>query len=137
MLVVVILLTIGMAAPASAQPGHPTGLDRARQATQQGLENAKGKDTAAPGQDNRARGLDEARNENRLRGRERAAAVINRNLQRGNGKGNAFGRGHAADVLATLLAGGSPSELAGEHGAAVRAMVHAYNELKRQQRAAG
>ncbi|MEX2624066.1 MAG: hypothetical protein WD651_10085 [Acidimicrobiia bacterium] len=48
---------------------------------------------------------------------------------RGNGNGHAFGRGHATEVHAQLLAGGSPSALP-NHGAKVRALVAAFNSLK-------
>ncbi len=130
--------------PAALASDHPTGLERASQATQQGLEKAQGHASAAPGQANRAQGLDKAgkgssngNKKDKLRGLERAAAAINTALERGNGRGNAFGRGHAADVHAILLAGGSPSEIAGEHGAAVSAMVRAYNQLKRAERQPG
>ena len=52
----------------------------------------------------------------------------------GNGNGNAYGRGHGAAVAEILANGGSPSEIAGEHGQAVSEMVHAYNELRKQGR---
>lgn len=91
---------------------RPTGLERALQVASSTLENATG---GAP--------------DHVVEGRERAKAAIDAALARGNGNGNAFGRGHAADVLAILAAGGSPSELS-SHGEAVRDLVHAYNELR-------
>lgn len=65
-------------------------------------------------------------------GLARAQEAIEKAATRGNGKGHAFGRGHAAEVHAQLLAGGSPSELA-SHGAKVRALVAAFNSLKADQ----
>lgn len=118
-----------------------TGLDRAREATAQGLERARGMAGDAPGQVNRARGLDP----DRARGLDRAAEAIERARDRaderargngqaegqGKGRGNAFGRGHAEEVHRVLAGGGSPSELAGQHSDKVRTLVEAYNELKR------
>ena len=75
---------------AAAQPSEASGLDRAREATMQSFDRAK---EFAPGQANRARGLDE----DRLRGLERAAearAEVNENANgadAGN-NGNALGR---------------------------------------------
>lgn len=106
-----------------------TGLERAAQATMQGLEKSQGKAADVPGQVNRARGLD--KDDEKLTGRERAAAVIAAAIARGNGNGNAFGRGHAAEVLGILL-GEIPGELNTlNHGQTVRAMVQAYNELRK------
>ena len=42
---------------------------------------------------------------------------------RGNGKGNAWGRGHALDALSDIKAE--------NHGQKVRELVHAYNGLRR------
>jgi len=68
----------------------------------------------------------------KLTSRDRAAEAIDRALDRGNGNG--FGRGHAADVIETIQAGGSPATLDPNenHGAQVSAMVAAYNQLKSQ-----
>ncbi len=98
-----------------------TGLERAAQATMQGLEKSQGKAADAPGQANRANGLD--KQGNKLTGRERAAAAITAAMERGNGNGHAFGRGHAAEVLAGIAAD--------NHGQMVRDMVHAYNALRK------
>jgi hypothetical protein len=65
-------------------------------------------------------------------GLARAQEAIEAAAGRGNGNGHAFGRGHAAEVHAQLLAGGSPSDLP-SHGARVRAMVAAFNSLKADQ----
>lgn len=106
-----------------------TGLERAMEATMQGLEKSQGKAADAPGQANRAKGLN--KDGDKLTGRERAAAAIAIALARGNGNGNAFGRGHAADVLG-ILQGELPAELGeSNHGQTVREMVHAYNELRK------
>ncbi len=59
----------------------------------------------------------------------RAMEVLEAAAARASGRGNAFGRGHAARVHAILLGEGSPSQLAG-HGRRVSAMVEAYNSLK-------
>jgi hypothetical protein len=106
-----------------------TGLERAAQATMHGLEKSQGKAAEAPGQVNRAKGLD--KDGEKLTGHERAAAAIAAALAPGNGNGNAFGRGHAAEVLGILL-GEIPGELNElNHGQTVREMVHAYNELRK------
>jgi hypothetical protein len=109
-------LVISLGAPALAG-GPPTGVERALLVAASTLQDAG---ASHLGQENRAQGL------------ERAQAAIAAALARGTGNGNGFGRGHAAEVHAILLAGGSPSELAGEHGEAVRMMVHAYNALRRE-----
>ena len=62
-------------------------------------------------------------------GLARAREAIGLAAGRDNGNGHAFGRGHAAEVHAQLLAGGSPSDLP-SHGAKVRALVAAFNSLK-------
>lgn len=96
----------------AAQPGGLTGLDRAREAAVQSLDRAN---DVAPGQANRARGLDEER----LRSLERAAEVRDRAQARGgNGRGNAFGR------RAQL-------ETSGDHSANVRLLVDAHNALRK------
>lgn len=109
---------LASALPAAGAPDHATGLERAREVAARGVETAEGL-TNGPGSEAAA-------------GLERAAEAIAAALARGNGNGNAFGRGHAAAVIEILSGGGSPSELAGEHGAAVREMVRAYNELRRR-----
>lgn len=95
----------------AAQSGDATGLERAREAAVQSLDRAN---EFAPGQANRARGLDPER----LRGLERAAGARDRaQSQGGNGRGNAFGR------RAKLEATGDQSEN-------VRRLVEAHNSLR-------
>jgi hypothetical protein len=62
-------------------------------------------------------------------GLARAREAIGLAAGQSNGNGHAFGRGHAAEVHAQLLAGGSPSDLP-SHGEKVRALVAAFNSLK-------
>jgi hypothetical protein len=120
---------------AGAAESASTGLDRARQAASEAAAAATGlASDDAP---------------EKVTGRERAARAIAAALERGeegedakkpkkdkesedNGNGHGWGRGHSAAVHEILAAGGSPSEIAGEHGKAVREMVHAYNALKKQ-----
>ena len=116
----VVALMVASALPALGQEAHATGLDRARQVAAQGLGTANG--------------LANNPNADRTTGRARAAEAIAAALARGNGNGNAFGRGRSVTVHDILALGGSPSEIAGEHGQAVSAMVHAYNELRKQNR---
>ena len=107
-----------------------TGLERAAQATMQGLEKSQGKSADAPGQANRADGLD--KQGDKLTGRERAVAAIAAAMARGNGNGNAYGRGNSAWVHEMLAAGEIPGQIEEQnHGHAVRDMVHAFNELRR------
>ncbi len=113
----VVALMVASALPALGQEAHATGLDRARQVAAQGLGTANGL----------------ANNQNTT-GRARAAEAIAAALARGNGNGNAFGRGRSVTIHDILALGGSPSEIAGEHGQAVSAMVHTYNELRKQNR---
>lgn len=128
-LAVAVFMTLFTAGAIADEHEKLTGLDRAARATMQGLEKSQGRATEAPGQENRAQGLDKQRD--KVTGRERAAAAIAAALARGNGNGNAFGRGHAAEVLG-ILTGELPDELnETNHGQAVRGMVHAYNALRR------
>ena len=104
-----------------------TGLERAAQATLQGLEKSQGKAADAPGQANRAKGLD--KQGDKLTGRERAAASIAAAIA---GNGNAYGRGNSAWVHKMLAAGEIPGQIKEQnHGHAVRDMVHAFNELRK------
>lgn len=105
---------------AAAEEEKATGLERAAQATMQGLEKSRGKAGEAPGQANRARGHD--KQGDKPTGRARAAQAIEAAIARGNGNGHAWGRGHALDVLADVNIE--------NHGQKVRAMVHAYNKLR-------
>lgn len=123
---------IALFATAAMAEVHSTGLERAAEATLQGLEMSQGKSADAPGQVNRAKGLNNQGD--KLTGRARAFAAITAALERGNGNGNAYGRGHAIYVLQILIDGGIPGELKTEnHGQAVRDMVHAFNELRKSQ----
>jgi hypothetical protein len=117
--VAVAAVALGASLPASAQPDHATGLERAREVAARGVEIAKG--------------LSEGPNAERATGLERAAEAIDAALERGNGRGHAWGREHSAAVHEIRANGGSPAELAG-HGQVVRDMVRAYNELRKQDR---
>jgi hypothetical protein len=98
-------------------PDHATGLERAREVAAEGIETA--------------RGLMNAHNVDKATGLERAREAIAAAMERGNGNGHAWGRGHSAAVHEIKANGGSPSDLP-SHGQAVREMVRAYNELRRQ-----
>lgn len=50
------------------------------------------------------------------------------------GKGHAFGRGHSDAVHVIISEGGSPSDIAGEHGKTISEAVHVYNELRKGRR---
>ena len=132
---VIALLAAVMAAPASAQDKKLTGLDRARQVSLQAIERANGRMAEARGEE-LPPGLS---GQDKVTGRARAAQAIAAAMERGNGNGNAYGRGNALRVLEALLSGESPATIedAPNHGQNVRAMVRAYNELKKQQRDAG
>lgn len=119
-LIAVVTLIAVLAAPAFGAPDHATGLERAREVAARGVETAQG--------------LKNDHDPDRATGLERAAEAIAAALERDNGNGNAFGRGHSAAVHEILAEGGSPSEIAGEHGQAVREMVRTYNALRKQNR---
>jgi len=123
----VLSVALALTAPPALAAENATGLDRAMEVASSTLENALANAGAG----------DAAAQESRVKGLERAQAAIDAALARGNGNGNGFGRGHSAEVHAILLAGGSPSELAGSHGQAVREMVHAYNALRKELRISG
>jgi hypothetical protein len=156
---IITLILAGILAGASAVPAFadsedkPIGLDRARQATMQAIELAAddveeappavppgqakdkpGKDT--PDRGNANKGNPHIGENKKLMGRARAAAAIASALAREDGNGNAFGRGHAREVIQLLLADKTPEALETDesHGAAVSAMVRAYNELKAKER---
>lgn len=124
-------LLIGvLATAATADDARTTGLDRAAEATLQGLEKSQGKAAEAPGQINRAKGLRDKGD--KLTGRDRAAAAIAAAIERGNGNGNAYGRGNATYVQEILAAGGIPGQLKeANHGQQVKELVHGYNELRK------
>ena len=118
-------------ASGAAAEERATGLERAAQATMHGLENARGKSSEAPGQANRAKGRANQGNKqndkhgDKVTGRDRARQAIETAMARGNGKGHAWGRGHALDVLSDLNVD--------NHGQKVRDLVHAYNALRKAQ----
>lgn len=143
------VLVGSFAVPAFAQTeDKPTGLDLARQVTLQALELAAADGDEAspavpPGQarDKSDKGKPDKGNagkgdDDRVTGRDRAAQAVASALERGNGDGNGFGRGHLAEVLQKLLDGDSPATLEAEtnHGSEVSAMVRAFNELKKRER---
>jgi hypothetical protein len=124
---VALLSTVVVGAVAADEKA--TGLERAAQATQQGLEKSQGKASDAPGQVNRASGLNK---DGKLTGRDRAAAAIAAATERGNGNGHAFGRGNAAYVHEILANGGIPGQMkTTNHGETVKDLVHAFNELRK------
>ena len=130
---VVAALLVGSLTAVAAADEHASGLERAAEATMQGLEKSQGKAADAPGQQNRAKGLE--KQSDKLTGRERAAASIAAALERGNGNGNAHGRGRAAYVHEILARGEIPGQIDEQnHGQAVREMVHAFNELRRSEK---
>ncbi len=127
---VVAALFAALFAIAAVAQEKATGLERAAEATMQGLEKSQGKSADAPGQANRASGLDNQGE--KLTGRERAAAAIAAAIARGNGNGNAYGRGNSTWVHEMLAACEIPGEIKEQnHGHAVRDMVHAFNELRK------
>lgn len=132
-LALVALVALAAAPAASAQDEKPTGLERARQAAVKAIDHADGRAAEARGGE-LPPGL--ARTD-RLTGRARAAQAIAAAMERGNGNGNAYGRGRSQQVLELLLAGESPATLEADstHGSRVSAMVKAYNELRKQERA--
>jgi hypothetical protein len=125
---VVAALFAALFAIAAVAQEKATGLERAAEATMQGLEKSQGNSAEAPGQANRASGLD--KQGEKLTGRERAAAAIAAAI--GNGNGNAYGRGNSTWVHEMLAAGEIPGQIKEQnHGHAVRDMVHAFNELRK------
>ena len=121
-----ILAVSALAPAAQATPSEDT-LQRAREAVEIGREKAKGMADKAKGQENRARGLDRAA--------QALAAAAERQAARAEGNagddkpGRGVGRGHAAEVHAALLAGGSPSELP-SHGKTVSGLAKAFEKVK-------
>lgn len=106
---------------AATPPDHV--LERAREAVTIGQENAIIIGLAESSQENRAQGLERAG--------EALAAAAERLAAQGThpGIGHAYGKGHAADVHAILLAGGSPSDLP-PHGETVRGLAAAFAEVR-------
>ncbi len=124
------LLGTSLIVPAAIAKPPADKLERARSAVTTGQENAKGLakgHAEAPGQEDRARGLDRAE--------EAIAAAAERKATRdaakaeGDKPGLGLGRGHAADVHAYLLDGYSPSELP-SHGEKVSGLAHAFDKVK-------
>jgi Tfp pilus assembly protein FimT len=115
--IAVVAVLVPVAIPAFAQPDHATGLERAREVAAEGIEVA--------------RGLAQGPNADRATGLERAAQAIAAAMERGNGRGHAWGRGNSAAVHDIKANGGSPAA-AGNHGQAVREMVQAYNALRKE-----
>ncbi len=119
------MLALTVVAPSASAHEGATGLDRAAHAALEGL--AKAQKTAF------AHGQPDASDAGHgLTGRERAVAAISKAMERGNGNGNAYGRGNALYVHSILSGGGIPGQMDDEnHGQAVSALVHAYNELRK------
>jgi hypothetical protein len=124
-------LVMSLVVPAaSATPSEDT-LATARAAVTIGQGKAKGlangHGAEAPGQENRARGLERAE--------EALAAAAERKAARdgagadGEKPGRGLGRGHAAQVHTILFAGGSPSELP-SHGETVSGLARAFDKVK-------
>jgi hypothetical protein len=89
-----------------------------------GLANGHG--TEAPGQENRARGLERAEAAIAAAAERKAA----RDAAKAEGEpGRGLGRGHADAVHGILLAGGSPSELP-SHGEMVSGLARAFEKVK-------
>jgi hypothetical protein len=123
------MLGTALIAPAAIAKPPADKLERARSAVATAQENAKGLakgHAEAPGQEDRARGLERA---------EKAIAdAADRKTARDTAKaaddkpGRGLGRGHAADVH-DLLAGYSTSELL-SHGEKVSGLAHAFDKVK-------
>ena len=130
-LIALVALLVSTLAGGAVADEKATGLERAAQATLQGLAKSQGKATEAPGQINRAKGLQDQ--SEKLTGRKRAVAAITAAIERGNGNGNAFSRGN--EVHEILAEGNIPGEMKEEnHGQAVRELVHSFNELRKAGR---
>jgi len=148
----VTLLVVG-AAPIAAADEHVTGIDRAFEAASNAQAKAKERAAeaheAGPGSGDTPDadavsevppGLQRANEAvsdavDRKKGKDQDEDQGNNGNHNGheNGDSHGWGGGHSAKVHAALLAGGSPSELE-SHGQSVRAMVHAYNEMRKQFR---
>lgn len=121
------LLGTALIAPAASAKPPADKLERARTAVTIGQDKAKGHAAEAPGQENRARGLERAE-------AAIAAAAARKAARDGAGTdaekpGRGLGRGHADAVHAALLADGSPSELP-SHGEVVSGLAHAFDKVK-------
>jgi hypothetical protein len=121
------LLVMLLVVPAaSAVPSEDT-LATARAAVTIGQEKAKGHSAEAPGQQNRARGLERA--EAAIAAAAERKAARDATGAEGEKPGRGLGRGHAAEVHAILLAGGSPSKLP-SHGERVSGLAQAFDKVK-------
>jgi hypothetical protein len=130
-LIAAAFLVISLVVPAaSATPSEDT-LATARaavavgQGKAKGLANGHGAET--PGQENRARGLERA--EAAIAAAAERKAARDGTGAEGEKPGRGLGRGHAAEVHAILLDGGSPSELP-SHGETVSGLAHAFGKVK-------
>lgn len=123
LLTIAALVALAVLAPTASATPPDHVLERARAAVQIGQEKAKGLSAEAPGQENRARGLERAA--------QALAAAAERKAARGEAEhpGRGLGRGHAAEVHAMLLAGGSPSDLP-PHSEQVQALAEAFKALQ-------
>ncbi len=124
------LLGTSLIVPAASAKPPADKLERARSAVTTGQEKAKGLakgHAEAPGQEDRARGLERAE-EAITAAAERKAARDTAKAE-GDKPGLGLGRGHSAEVHAYLLGGYSPSELA-PHGETVSGLAHAFDKVK-------
>lgn len=116
------------AAEGQGPPDHV--LERVYQSAAAAREKAAMFATLAVGRDGETGIPDHAQGEpGHATGLLRAQEAIEAAAARSGGRGNAFGRGHAAEVHAQLLGGGSPAELS-SHADQVHALVVAFNGLK-------
>ena len=126
-LLVATVATLSVVVPAASAAQPDDVLQRAREAVEIGRTKAQGLAEEAPGQDDRARGLDraaEALEAAAARKAARAQATAD-----GERPGRGLGRGHSAEVHAILLEGGSPSAMP-PHGQTVSAMANAFETIK-------
>ncbi len=124
------LLGTSLIVPAAIAKPPADKLERARSAVATGQENAKGLakgHAEAPGQEDRARGLEQAKKAI-ADAAERKAARDTAKAE-GDKPGLGLGRGHAADVHKYLLEGRSPSELL-SHGEKVSGFADAFDKVK-------
>jgi hypothetical protein len=121
------LLGTSLIAPAASAKPPADKLEHARTAVAIGQEKAKGHAAEAPGQENRARGMERA--EAAIAAAAERKAARDAAKAEGDKPGRGLGRGHAVDVHAALLAGGSPSELP-SHGETVSGLAHAFDKVK-------
>ncbi len=125
------LLGTSLIVPAAIAKPPADKLERARSAVTTGQENAKGLakgHAEAPGQEDRARGLERA--EEAITDAAERKAERDTAKAEGDKPGRGLGRGHAAEVHAYLLGGEySPSELK-SHGEKVSGLAQAFDKVK-------